>query len=152
MTAALQPLQAQGIKILPYLDDLLICVPSQSQAVQDTTHPLFHVARLGLTLPFKKSCLVPFHRITFLGVVLDMVPVRAYLSPQGTDNILRLLPLFKKGRFLTYLQLLCLLGKLTATSAVIILGLLSLRPLQMWLNSLCLDARRHKHRKVRVSH
>ncbi|CAL8337236.1 unnamed protein product [Boreogadus saida] len=44
-----------------------------------------------------------------------------------------------------------LLGKLTAASAVVPLGLLSLRPMQMWLNSLHLDPKWHRHRKVRVS-
>ncbi|CAL8388517.1 unnamed protein product [Boreogadus saida] len=40
-----------------------------------------------------------------------------------------------------------LLGKLTAASAVVPLGLLSLRPMQMWLNSLHLDPKWHRHRK-----
>ncbi|CAL8310464.1 unnamed protein product [Boreogadus saida] len=44
-----------------------------------------------------------------------------------------------------------LLGKLIAASAVVPLGLLSLRPMQMWLNSLHLDPKWHRHRKVRVS-
>ncbi|CAL8254546.1 unnamed protein product [Boreogadus saida] len=38
-----------------------------------------------------------------------------------------------------------LLGKLTAASAVVPLGLLSLRPMQMWLNSLHLDPKWHRH-------
>ncbi|CAL8282152.1 unnamed protein product [Boreogadus saida] len=40
-----------------------------------------------------------------------------------------------------------LLGKLTAASAVVPLGFLSLRPMQMWLNSLHLDPKWHSHRK-----
>ncbi|CAL8253634.1 unnamed protein product [Boreogadus saida] len=41
-----------------------------------------------------------------------------------------------------------LLGKLTAASAVVPLGLLSLCPMQMWLNSLHLDPKWHRHRKL----
>lgn len=48
-------------------------------------------------------------------------------------------------------QVLQLLGKLTAASAVIPLDLLTLCPLQVWLNSLLLDAKRHRRRLVRVS-
>ncbi|CAL8348651.1 unnamed protein product [Boreogadus saida] len=44
------------------------------------------------------------------------------------------------GRRLIFIQFLQLSGKLAAASAVVPLGLLSLRPLQMWLNSLHLDA------------
>ena len=49
VAAALSYLQAQGMKILPYLDDWLICAPSQSQVALDTTRLLSHVARLNLT-------------------------------------------------------------------------------------------------------
>ncbi|CAL8269035.1 unnamed protein product [Boreogadus saida] len=47
--------------------------------------------------------------------------------------------------FILFLQL---LGKLTAASAVVPLGLLSLRPMQMWLNSLHLDPKWHRHQKL----
>ncbi|CAL8362770.1 unnamed protein product [Boreogadus saida] len=49
------------------------------------------------------------------------------------------------GRSLLFIQFLQLLGKLAAASAVVPLGLLSLRPLQMWLNSLHLDAKWVNH-------
>ena len=50
-----------------------------------------------------------------------------------------------------FIQFLQLLGKLTAASAVVPLDLLSLHPLQMWLNNLHLDPKWHRHRKVKVS-
>ena len=46
VAAALSPLQSQFMKILPYLDNWLICAPSQSQVALDATL-LSHVARLG---------------------------------------------------------------------------------------------------------
>lgn len=36
VAAALSPLQARGIKILPYLNDWLICAPTREQAGRDT--------------------------------------------------------------------------------------------------------------------
>ncbi|CAL8253873.1 unnamed protein product [Boreogadus saida] len=51
------------------------------------------------------------------------------------------------GRSLLFIQF--LLGKLAAASAVVPLGLLPLRPLQMWLNSLHLDAKWHRQRRVK---
>lgn len=50
-----------------------------------------------------------------------------------------------------YATFLNLLGKLTSVSAVVPLGLLSLRPLQRWLNSFHLDAKQHRHRRIKVS-
>lgn len=35
MAAALAPLQSRGVKVLPYLDDWLVCAPSRAQVVQD---------------------------------------------------------------------------------------------------------------------
>ncbi|XP_030219303.1 uncharacterized protein LOC115548682 [Gadus morhua] len=151
VAAALAPLQKQGTKVLPYLDDWLICAPSQSQAARDTARLLLHVARLGLTVNFVKSRLDPSQRVAYLGMVLDSDAVRAYLSPQRVTDILLCLPRFGYGRMVPFIFCLQLLGKLTAASAVVPLGLLSLRPMQMWLNSLHLDPKWHRHRKVRVS-
>ena len=151
VAAALAPLQKQGTKVLPYLDDWLICAPSQSQAARDTARLLLHVARLGLTVNFVKSRLDPSQRVAYLGMVLDSDAMRAYLSPQRVTDILLCLPLFGYGRMVPFILFLQLLGKLTAASAVVPLGLLSLRPMQMWLNSLHLDPKWHRHRKVRVS-
>ncbi|XP_033996783.1 uncharacterized protein LOC117491055 [Trematomus bernacchii] len=151
VAAALAPLQAQGMKVLPYLDDWLVCAPSRSQVAQDTARLLCHVARLGLTVNTGKSCLVPSQRVTYLGLVLDSVAMRACLTPRRVDDISHLLPLFRLGKNVPYIQFLRLLGRLTAASAVVPLGLLSLRPMQIWLNSLHLDAKWHRHRRVRVS-
>ena len=74
--------------------------------------------------------------------------MRAYLSPRRVNDILLRLPLFECGRMVPFIRFLQLLGKLTAASAVVPLGL---RPLQIWLNSLHLDPKWHRHRKVRVS-
>ncbi|XP_041817854.1 uncharacterized protein LOC121624267 [Chelmon rostratus] len=151
VAAALSPLQSRGIKILPYLDDWLVCAPSQSQVVQDTAALLAHVARLDLRVNVSKSCLTPSQSITFLDVALDSVTMKACLSLRRVDDILHLLPLFRQGKWLPYVQYLRLLGKLTAAATVVPLGLLSLRPLQRWLNSLHLDAKWHRHRRIRAS-
>lgn len=73
IAAALSPLQSKGVRILPYLDDWLICSATREQAIRDTTCLLTHVNQLGLTVNFAKSCLVPSQRIVFIGVVLDSI-------------------------------------------------------------------------------
>jgi len=135
---ALAPLQAQGVKVLPYLYDWLVS-------------PFISRSPVGSNSNTGRSCLDPSQQVTYLGMVLDSVAMRAYLSPRCVDDIFHLLPIFRLGKMVPYIQFLRLLGGLKAASAVVPLGLLSLRPMQMWLNSLHLDAKWHRHRRVRVS-
>ncbi|KAK7907526.1 hypothetical protein WMY93_016138 [Mugilogobius chulae] len=153
VAAALSPLQAQGVKILRYLDDWLICSPSYEQAVRDTETVLAHVHRLGLTVNEDKSNLVPAQATVFLGVALDTVAMMARPSPRRVDDIMATVAAFQDGAVLPFLQYLKLLGKLVAASSTVPLGLLSLRPMQMWLNGLQLDSTRivHRQKRLRVS-
>lgn len=145
--AALAPLQACGLKILPYLDDWLLCAPSQTCATRDTSRLLAHVAQLGLKVNLEKSCLIPSQTTTFLGVTLDTTSMTARPSLRRVDDIIRLVHQVRLGRRVTYAAFLRLLGKLTSVTRVVPLGLLSLRPLQRWLNSFHMDAKYHRHRK-----
>lgn len=77
--------------------------------------------------------------------------MRAYLAEHCVDDILHLLPLFRKGKRLPIVRVLQLLGKLIASSTVVPTGLLALRPLQMWLNGFALDPKRHRARRLVVS-
>ncbi|XP_057713573.1 uncharacterized protein LOC130929952 [Corythoichthys intestinalis] len=149
--AGLAPLQSVGMKILPYLDDWLLCAPSRAQAYGDTAVLLAHVDRLGIRVNLGKSCLVPSQQATFLGVSLDSVAMLARPSSRRVEAALRLLSHFPVGQVRPYLTFLRLLGVLTSLTAVVPLGLLFLRPLQRWLNGFRLDARRHRRRLLRVS-
>lgn len=149
--AALAPLQSQGVKVLPYLDDWLICAPSRALVAQHTTRLLSHMAHLGLKVNLEKSCLTPSRATTFIGVSLDTTTMLARPSPSRVHDILLLLMQFRLGRLLPYVTYLRLLGKLTSIWQVVPLGLLTLRPFQRWLNHFRLDAKRHRLRKLRVS-
>lgn len=153
VAAALAPLQERGLRILPYLDDWLICAPSYAQAVRDTRVVLSHIEQLGLRVNLAKSSLVPTRQTVFLGVALDSVTMSARPSVQRVDSIMEMLGVFRAGRLLPYVLYLRLLGKLTAAATVVPLGLLSLRSMQMWLNGFCLDPSRlsHRYERLRVS-
>lgn len=153
VAAALSPLQARGLKILPYIDDWLVCAPSRDRAVQDTEVVLRHMSQLGLRVNLPKSNLIPSQATVFLGVALDTVAMVASPSPKRVDNIMSTLVAFQEGRDVPFVQYLRLLGMLVAASSVVPLGLLSLRPMQMWLNGLRLDPTKfvHRRRRLRVS-
>ena len=112
VAAALSPLQT----ILPYLDDWLLCARSQTL---ETTVLFSHVAHLGLRMNLTKSCLVPSQSTVFLGVSLDAVAMKACPSPRRVDDVLRLLLLLREGRQLRSVELLRLLGKLSAAANVV---------------------------------
>jgi len=108
---------AQGMKILLNLDDWLICAPSWVQSTRYTALLPSQMDRLGLKLNLERS-------LTLICVALDTGTTRACPSAQSVDSILHLLLLFRGGRALPNILFLCLLGKMTATSAVVPLGLL----------------------------
>ena len=139
------------MRVLPYLDDWLVCSGSEAQAHTDVATLLAHVAALGLRVNPKKSSLVPSQETIFLGMHLDSRSLRATPSQPRVDNIHQLLGRFRRGRLLTLKTFQRLLGMLTAASSLVPLGLLDLRPLQSWVNDLHLHPARHGHRLVRVT-
>ncbi|XP_015231013.1 PREDICTED: homeobox protein Mohawk [Cyprinodon variegatus] len=55
---AFYPLQAKGLKILPYLEDWLICAPTETEAAAGTCTLLNHVDLLSLPVNWQKSNLI----------------------------------------------------------------------------------------------
>ena len=149
VAAALAPLQAAGLKILPYLDDWLVCSPDRSQASRDTQRVIGHIQNLGFRVNFKKSNLNPTQDISFLGLRLNSVSMYALLSPQRVSKLLSLVSQFSLGRRLELVQR--LLGTIVAATAVVPLGLLRARPLQRWLNAFNLHPRRDKRVRLKVT-
>ncbi|XP_030272800.1 uncharacterized protein LOC115581658 [Sparus aurata] len=150
--AALRPLQLSGMKILPYLDDWLICAPSHDQVLRDTGLVLSHIQSLGLKVNWTKTNLEPGQQVVFVGLRLDSVAMSVSLTSQRVGNILALLSHFRLGKRLELVQFQRLLGMISAAVAVVPLGLLRARPLQRWFNALGLHPKLHRRAKVRVTH
>ncbi len=77
MDAALSPLRQMGIRILNYLDDWLILAQSEAVSTSHKTLLLSHLDCLGLRVNFAKNILSPSQRVSFLGTVIDSVPMTA---------------------------------------------------------------------------
>ncbi len=80
MDAALIFLHRQGICIINYSDDWLICAPTKKQTRSNTEKEQY---RLVLMLNEEKSCLTPCRMVLYLGLVLDSKTMRACLHPRG---------------------------------------------------------------------
>ena len=148
---ALLPLQLSGIKILPYLDDWLICAPSRDQVLRDTGLVLSHIQSLGLKVNWMKSNLEPIQQAVFVGLHLDSVAMSVSLTSQRVGNILALLSNFRLGKWLDLVKFQRLLGMILAAVAVVPLGLLRAQPLQRWFNALGLHPKLHRRAKFRVT-
>ena len=152
VTAALAYPRATGVKILPYLDDWLLCSKSPTGASQEVSRLLEHAASLGLRVNLAKSDLQPRQTTDFIGITLNSVTMLARPTSQRVDDILHLMQKFQLGSRHPLVEFMRLLGKLTSISMVVPLGLLRLRPAQRWINGLGLHASRDRMKRVAVDH
>ncbi|XP_075340396.1 uncharacterized protein LOC142399558 [Odontesthes bonariensis] len=151
VSAALAPLQAQGLKILPYLDDWLVCAHSQEQVVRDTETLLAHIQFLGFVVNWKKSNLRPRQQAEFLGILLDSAHMKASLTGRRVDSLIEALKCFRLGGLVTAHRVQRLLGLMAAAAVVVPLGLLRSRPFQCWFNAFRLHPRDDRQVRLRVS-
>ncbi|CAM4682246.1 unnamed protein product [Leuciscus chuanchicus] len=102
ISATLAPLQLRGIKILPYLDDWLICAPSREQVISNTEEVLAHIQSLEVfTVNWKKSSIQPQQQVKFLRLYFNSITMEACLTPQRIEGLEKALGHFQKGKFVT---------------------------------------------------
>ncbi len=133
--AALSPLRASGMRILNYLDDWLILAQSRDTLLSHIDSLLIHLESLGLCVNRRKSILAPSQSIMYLGVCMDSLEMRARLSRERVAAILSYLHHFREGSSVHLKEFQRLLGLMASASAVCHLGLLHMRPLQLWLKT-----------------
>ncbi|MEQ2216169.1 hypothetical protein XENOCAPTIV_011746, partial [Xenoophorus captivus] len=111
------------------------CAFAKDWAAADTLIVLDHLNRLDLCVNRGKSALVPSQVMFFYRCCPSSRAMTACAAPQRVARILEVLPMFLPGRAPLLIAYLRLLGMETAAFAVVPLVLLSLCPLQMWLNA-----------------
>ena len=67
MRTALKPLRRDGIRLVAYLDDILIISESKEQAVENSRKTVQWLQQLGFLINSKKSNLCPSQKMEFLG-------------------------------------------------------------------------------------
>ncbi len=127
------PSEAEGIRILNYLDDWLVLAQSEAKSLSHRALLLSHLECLGLRVNFAKSPLSPSQRVSFLGTVFDSIQMRAVVTTECALAIQQLAASFKACASLPLKMFQKLLGLMAAESPVLQLGLLHMRPLQYWL-------------------
>ncbi|KAL2079594.1 hypothetical protein ACEWY4_025338 [Coilia grayii] len=96
--AGLAPLRLMGIRILTYLDDWLVLGRSKDQVLRDTHRVHTHLTSLGFMVNHSKSNYSPSQNVTFIGLELDSVAMRARLSQERIRSLSNCLALFRNWR------------------------------------------------------
>jgi hypothetical protein len=82
MRAALKPLRARGVKLVAYLDDILLLAPSKQVALAQGALLVRHLHRLGFDLKAEKCVLAPTQTVEFLGFSLDLRTLTVHLPSE----------------------------------------------------------------------
>ncbi len=110
-----------------------------------------HLVRLGFKINQPKSCLTPAKEIVYLGLRLNSVMFRAFLSEDRIKTFHSCLSLFQRGRSVSFRMSLRLLGLMASTLSVVPLGQLRMRDFLNWTASQGIRPKSHLSCRVRIS-
>ncbi|XP_051815406.1 uncharacterized protein LOC127537286 [Acanthochromis polyacanthus] len=125
--AALNPMRASGLRVFAYLDDFLLCAPNKENVEKDTRGLIDRLSSLGFSINPLKSCLSPTQKIEYLGLEIDSVSFRSFLSHARVEKFRQHLALFRRGSSVSLRDCLRLSGLMASSISVIPHGLLKMR-------------------------
>ena len=82
-------LRGQGVRMIIFLDDILILAPTVETMNQHARMTISLLESLGFLINYKKSTLVPTQRILFLGMLIDSTTMEFILPTEKSENIQR---------------------------------------------------------------
>ena len=139
-----------GLSLFNYLDDWLICSRSEEAAKQDCHLVVSHLHRLGFVVNRGKSALSPSQTAHFLGMTLDSTSMTVGLSRERIRAISLCVNQFRLRQRVSSLLCQRLLGMMASAAIALPLGMLHMRPFQMWYLSLKLSSARNSYQRVTV--
>ena len=138
-----QFLRKIGIRLLIYLDDMLIAAQSENNLLEHLSTVLWLFTALGFIINVSKSVLVPTKQLDFLGFSINTSVMSITLPPAKAAEIRQEASRLLKLPSVQIKSLACLLGKLVATRPAVFIAPLHYRALQsLKIASL------HAHREV----
>src|SRR4029434_4998836 len=146
------PIQRTPIRPVPSaegihkVDDWLIASHSKAAAVQDGHLVLARLYRLGFVVNREKSVLCPRQVTHFLGMILDSPSMEVRLSQEQISAIKACVRQFRRGQSVSSLRCQRLLGMMASAAIALPLGMLRMRPFQIWNLSMKLNAVTDRHR------
>src|SRR4029434_1302328 len=126
-------------------------IHSEAAAVQDGHLVVAHLYRLGFVINREKSVLCPKQVTHFLGMLLDSTSMEVRLSQERINAIKTCVRQFRRGQSVSSLRCQRLLGMMASAAIALPLGMLRMRPFQIWYLSMKLNAVTDRHHRVVVS-
>ncbi|XP_070591658.1 uncharacterized protein [Erythrolamprus reginae] len=136
-------LRSHSIRLMAYLDDIIILSRSPGQAREDLARTIRTLEAHGFTINVGKSQLFPATRLQHLGSIIDTISGKVTLSPERQENIHRLVSDLIRLRRAPLALLSKVLGTLVSAIGIVPWARYHIRGLQWFL----LPAQR-----ARVSH
>ena len=123
-------LRRLNIRIIIYLDDMLIISSSVQEALKDRDTVITLLLSLGLTINWDKSCLTPSLCLEFLGMIISSRDLTIALPKEKAKELRKLCRSLRKEGSTTLRKLAKVIGKLYATSPAVSIAPVQLRGLQ----------------------
>ncbi|CAI7841191.1 unnamed protein product [Closterium sp. NIES-54] len=112
--------RACGVRVVPYVDDLLFLCDSAKQARKTCIEVLRDLGAAGFVINEKKSCLQPAHQTRFLGMELDtesgMFSIGSDRRAQFLDTLNTLISKGQRGQQVPIRQVARITGMLSSMS------------------------------------
>ena len=80
-------LRQQGVRLVIYLDDLLLMAETQELLQQQLHHIMSLLTKLGFLLNLKKCILTPCRQLEFLGFIVDSLTLSLYVPSDKVSKI-----------------------------------------------------------------
>lgn len=80
-------LRSRGVRLLIYLDDILLLAESADQAISQTQLMVDLLSDLGFSINFPKSQLTPQRTAEYLGFKINSVDLTLWLPPKKIDSL-----------------------------------------------------------------
>ena len=128
-------MHCHGFRILRYLDDWLVLGSSFRDLVWARDFLLWLCQELGVQVNLEKSSLTPTPTLDYLGMRLQTLPLRVFLTPKRVLKLNSLLAEFTSCQLQPLLLWRQLLGVMSSLASIVPGACLRMRSLQLRLNS-----------------
>jgi len=118
------------IRLIIYLDDILIMAPSKKEAILARDTLIYVLQMLGFVINIKKSVLEPLQKIDFLGVEIDSVDMTTSLPQEKVELIRKHCQDIMGKENVSIRELTSLVGRLSSTAIAVLPAPLQYRYLQ----------------------
>ena len=116
MREAIAPLREQSIRMVIYLDGILIMGNTIEESIIATEKCIHHLSNLGFTINLKKSVLKPSTSINFLGMEINSRTQKIPIPKEKVNKILKELKTLLKMKYIKARKLASIIGLLGSVS------------------------------------